>query len=41
MPTRSFVKYAHAKGYVIEYFGTCCGVLPEDSNRIKGDLHLK
>ena len=26
LPTRSFVKSAHAKGYVIEYFGTCCGV---------------
>jgi hypothetical protein len=25
LPTRSFVKSAHAKGYGIEYFGTCCG----------------
>jgi uncharacterized radical SAM superfamily protein len=41
LPTRSFVKYAHAEGYVIEYFGTCCGVLPQDSTRIDGDLHLK
>ena len=41
LPTRSFVKYAHAEGYVIEYFGTCCGVLPQDSTRINGDLHLK
>ena len=41
LPTRSFVKYAHAKGYRIEYFGTCCGVLPQDATRIDGDLHLK
>ncbi|NOR47351.1 MAG: hypothetical protein GQ533_04815, partial [Methanosarcinaceae archaeon] len=41
LPTRSFVKYAYAKGYGIEYFGTCCGVLPQDSTRIDGDLHLK
>jgi len=41
LPTRSFVKSACAEGYVIEYFGTCCGVLPQDSTRIDGDLHLK
>ena len=41
LPTRSFVKYARAKGYVIEYFGTCCGVMPQYSTRIDGDLHLK
>ena len=41
MPTRSFVKYAHAEVYVTEYFGTCCGVLPQDSTRIDGDVHLK
>jgi len=38
LPTRSFVKYACAEGYVIEYFGTCCGVLPQDSTRIDGDF---
>ena len=41
LPTRSFVKYAYAEGYAIEYFGTCCGVLPQDFTRIDGDLHLK
>jgi uncharacterized radical SAM superfamily protein len=41
LPTRSFVKYAHAEGYGIEYFGTCCGVLAKKSTRIEGDLHLK
>jgi len=41
LPTRSFIKYARAEGYVIEYFGTCCGVLPKDSTRIDGDLHLE
>jgi lipoyl synthase len=41
LPTRSFVKYAHAERYGIEYFGTCCGVLPQESTRIDGDLHLK
>ena len=41
LPTRSFVKYARAKGYVIEYFGTCCGVMPQDSTHIDGDLHFK
>lgn len=40
MPSRSFVRYAHSKGYVIEYFGTCCGILPQDSTRINGGLHL-
>ena len=40
-PTRSFVKYARAEGYVMEYFGTCCGVLPQDSTHIYVDLHLK
>ena len=40
LPTRSFVKYAYAKGYVIEYFGTCCGVLPRESTRIDINLDL-
>ncbi|MEA1944016.1 MAG: radical SAM protein, partial [Euryarchaeota archaeon] len=38
IPTRSFVRYAEAEGYTIEYFGTCCGILPRDATRIDGDL---
>ena len=38
LPTRSFVKYARAEGYEVEYFGTCCGVLAQDSTRIDGEM---
>ena len=38
IPTRNFVEHAYSKGYEVEYFGTCCGVLPDDSNRIDSNL---
>lgn len=38
LPTPGFVRYAEARGYGTEYFGTCCGVLPRDDTRIDGDL---
>lgn len=34
IPTPGFVRYAEAEGYNIEYFGTCCGVLPRNDTRI-------
>jgi hypothetical protein len=38
LPTPGFVRYAEARGYGTEYFGTCCGLLPRDDTRIDGDL---
>lgn len=38
VPTRNFVEHACSKGYEVEYFGTCCGVLPDESNRIDPDI---
>ena len=40
LPTPGFVRYAEAEGYGIEYFGTCCGVLPRDDTRIDEVMKL-
>lgn len=38
VPTRNFVKHAFSEGYKVEYFGTCCGVLPMDSTCIDSNI---
>lgn len=35
-PTMATVEFAKESGYEIHYYGTCCGLIPDEKTRVKG-----